>query len=198
MGALVPELLPGSLVLLDQFLDFTRSRPHTLFDDSGFAFTDMTNPYCEHIRQEIQNAANECHLPLSTHGCYVGVDGPRYETAAEVRMYSQLGGHVVGHTGVTEVIMAREAGLCYTCIALIANLAAGISSRPISNAEVTIVRRENAAKVKNLLLKSIQFLSRQTCWSCSCPRIPVDQQMPSWKKPMRTSSATRETNLKDA
>jgi 5'-methylthioadenosine phosphorylase len=92
VGSLSLELQPGSLVLLDQFLDFTKQRPRTLFDDYGFAFTDMTHPYCEHIRKGILRSASLCDISLQTHGCYVGVDGPRYETAAEVRMYAQLGG----------------------------------------------------------------------------------------------------------
>jgi 5'-methylthioadenosine phosphorylase len=183
VGSLSLELPPGSLVLLDQFLDFTKQRPRTLFDDYGFAFTDMTNPYCEHIREEILRSASLCDISLQTEGCYVGVDGPRFETAAEVRMYAQLGGHVIGHTGVTETIMAREAGLCYANIALVTNLAAGISPRPVSNVDITEVRRHHAEKVEALIEKTIIHLSEYRAWTCSCPHVPVDLQLPSWSPP---------------
>jgi len=189
-GSLTPQLVPGSLVTVHQFLDFTKHRPPTLFDDYGFRFTDMTDPYCQHIREGIQQAAEGYSLPLVVEGCYVGVDGPRYETAAEVTMYARLGGHLIGHTGVTEVIMAREAGLCYACVAIVANLAAGISTTPISNQDVTTIRLENAIKVERLLAATVQWLARQSDWSCTCPRAQADPQIPPWH--YRVGHASRE------
>jgi len=94
-GSLRRDISPGALADVSQFIDFTRHRPPTLFDEHGFGYTDMTEPYCPHLRSLVKTAASASRLPLYDDVCYVGVDGPRYETAAEVRMFQTLGGESV-------------------------------------------------------------------------------------------------------
>ncbi|NMB12628.1 MAG: S-methyl-5'-thioinosine phosphorylase, partial [Firmicutes bacterium] len=115
VGSLDESMEPGHLVLLDQFIDFTKTRPFTFYDGEGgqVVHTDFTEPYCGTMRGIIDQAAAELGLPLHSKGCYVCVEGPRYETPAEILAYRRLGGDVVGMTNVPEVVLAREAGLCY-------------------------------------------------------------------------------------
>ncbi|MFP4200478.1 MAG: S-methyl-5'-thioinosine phosphorylase, partial [Clostridia bacterium] len=137
VGALHKDLPPGSLVLLDQFLDFTRSRASTFFDDAGeVRHTDMTRPYDEKVRMHLMRAAERAEVSLRARGTYVCTEGPRFETAAEVAMYAQLGGDVVGMTNVPEVVLAREVDLPYAAVALVTNLGAGISEAPLTHEEV--------------------------------------------------------------
>jgi len=128
VGSLRPIIPPRSLVALDQFIDFTHGRETTFFDggSSGLAHTDVTEPYCPGLRERVLTLAAKRGLEIRPKGTYVCSDGPRFETAAEVRMFAQLGGDVVGMTGVPEVSLARELGIHYAAVALSINWAAGL------------------------------------------------------------------------
>ena len=128
VGSLVDDIPPLALVALDQFLDFTHSREGTFFDGgaSGLVHTDVTEPYCRGLRQQLLALAPMHGLELRPSGVYVCTNGPRFETASEVRMYAQLGGEVVGMTGVPEATLARELGLHYAAVAFSVNWAAGL------------------------------------------------------------------------
>lgn len=128
-GSLKHEIAPGTYLVLDQFLDFTKRTPHTIFDEDEFAFVDFAEPFCPVIRKNLIRACEEAGVTFCPEGCYVGVDGPRYETGAEVRMYAQLGGDIVGMTNVTEAIMARETGQCYAALCLVVNYGAGLGAK---------------------------------------------------------------------
>lgn len=151
VGSLRADLSPGTPVILDQFLDFTRHRTHTWFGDDGFAFVDFTNPYCPRLREALREASNQTQVEARLSACYVGVDGPRYETAAEVRMFASLGGDVIGMTNIPEVVLAREAGLCYAAVAMVSNYGAGISPRPITREENYRVTIANVHVLERIL-----------------------------------------------
>ena len=131
VGSLNFDYKPGEYVILDQFLDMTKNSPHTVYDEKAFAFVDFTNPYCPKVREALRNSCENLGIPYHETGCYVGVDGPRYETAAEVKMYRMMGGDVVGMTNVSEAIMARELGICYGSVAIISNFGAGMEREAI-------------------------------------------------------------------
>ena len=135
VGALDPSITPGSLVVLDQFLDFTRTRLTTMFGSGGFANVDVTDPYCPVLRAALIATGSTAGHVLRRTGCYVGVDGPRYETRAEVTMYRNLGGSVIGMTNLPEVVLARESGLCYASLAVVSNLAAGLAPGKVSRSD---------------------------------------------------------------
>ncbi len=117
VGALKPALCVGDYVIPNQFIDFTKSR-HTVFT-SGVTHVDMREPYCEELRTLLRESlqGTRCHA----HGTYVCVEGPRFETEAELRMFTLLGGDVIGMTSVPEAIIARELGMCYVTLSLITN-----------------------------------------------------------------------------
>jgi 5'-methylthioadenosine phosphorylase len=130
VGSLERSITVGSIVIPDQFIDFARDRPRTLFDSYGHKFVDMTNPYCPVVRAAAMKALEGAGLPARG-GCYLGVDGPRLETAAEVRLFASWGGSVVGMTGTTEARLFREAGICYGSLALVSNMGAGLISENV-------------------------------------------------------------------
>ena len=113
VGSMSEKLPPGSLAILTHFLDFTRGRPSTFFDgqDGRVMHVDMSDPYCSHLRGELQKAADAHRHLLCPEAVYVCAEGPRFETPAEIRMYRDLGGDLVGMTNVPEVVLAREAGI---------------------------------------------------------------------------------------
>lgn len=131
VGSLHTGISPRSLVLLDQFIDCTSGRDSTYFEggDSGLAHVEMNRPYCDRLRGQLQSAAERLGIALIERGTYVATNGPRFETPAEIRMYAQWGGDVVGMTGVPEVTLARELGLHYAAVALSVNWGAGLEAK---------------------------------------------------------------------
>lgn len=174
VGSLRRDWRPGRLVAIDQFLDFTRGRPATFFDgsDGRVVHTDLTEPYCPRLRALIVTVGREIHLDVEEAGCYVCTEGPRYETAAEIRFFRQAGGDVVGMTGVPEVVLAREAGLCYAAVALITNPGAGIEPGPLRHEDV-ISRMQEGAEALRLLLSRVVALLPATRPRDACPCIRV-------------------------
>lgn len=158
VGSLRPDRAPGSLVLLDNFIDFTRDerRGHTFFDEPGqVVHTDFTEPYSPQLRAAIQEAARELGQPLFPAGTYLCADGPRYETPAEVRLFAAWGADVVGMTGVPEATLAREAGLHYAGVSLVTNLGAGLSPIPLTHTEVEAAMAEGTPRLRALLSATV-------------------------------------------
>jgi 5'-methylthioadenosine phosphorylase len=171
VGSLNESMPPGAMVLLGQFLDFTKVREATFFDggDAGVVHTDFTAPYCPDLNASLVSAAERAGLALLQDGVYVCTEGPRFETPAEIRMYQKMGGDLVGMTNVPEVVLAREAGLCYSTIALSTNFGAGISPTVLTHHEVLDVMAENVEKVRQLLMEAIPKLGEAT--DCQCAEL---------------------------
>ncbi len=168
VGSLSRDMKPGDFVLLDQFLDFTRGRASTFYEGAkplnpgaprGVVHVDVTAPYCPDLRRVLADTAAELGVTCHPAGTYVCTEGPRFETAAEIRMYAQLGGHVVGMTGVPEVVLARELSLCYAAVAMVTNFAAGIADRPLTHSEVVEVMAANAANLRALFGRVLAALA---------------------------------------
>lgn len=141
-GGVNPELIPGSLVCLSDFLDFTKQRPVTFFDGTtpeGVVHTDVMDAYHPELRASLITAAKRANITMKDGGVYACFEGPRFETPAEIKMCQVLGVDVVGMTGVPEVTLAKEIGLRYAAISLIVNPAAGLSDEPISMDELNRV-----------------------------------------------------------
>jgi 5'-methylthioadenosine phosphorylase len=128
VGALNGRVAPGKLALLTQFLDFTKGRPSTYYEGeaAGVAHVDVTQPYCPDLGQALCAAARRRGLEWEDSAVYACMEGPRFETAAEVRYLIQCGADVVGMTGVPEAPLARELGLCYASVAVPMNWGAGL------------------------------------------------------------------------
>ncbi len=145
-GSLREDYGPGTLVILSDFVDFRGGAPVTFFEggaDSRVIHTDFTEPFCNELRRLIytQLAADDSVSDvgddkLKREGTYLCLSGPRYETPAEVRLFSRLGMDVVGMTVASEAILARELGMCYASVAVVTNLGSGLSSHPLSHNEV--------------------------------------------------------------
>jgi len=169
VGSLRTSLPPGTVIILDQFLDFTKARPATFFDgeDGRIVHVEMTYPYCPRLRGLLSQAAKAVGLEIVPRGTYVCVEGPRFETAAEIAMLGSLGGDVVGMTGVPEVVLARELGICFCGLALVTNFGAGLGAVPPSHQEVMELMGGSTAQIWNLF----EEVSRQrTSQACECKK----------------------------
>ncbi|WP_088187598.1 S-methyl-5'-thioadenosine phosphorylase [Desulfosporosinus sp. FKA] len=169
VGSLSRNYRLGELVLLSQFLDFTKSRPQTFFagEDQGVLHVDMTEPYCPSLKKAVLDVSEKIGIVVKDGACYVCTEGPRFETPAEIRMFQQLGADVVGMTSVPEVVLARELGMCYASVGMVTNEAAGIADHRLSHAEVTESLKNLGMKAAELLQGTFEVLSpEQSCW---CP-----------------------------
>ncbi|MBT9258301.1 MAG: S-methyl-5'-thioadenosine phosphorylase [Clostridiales bacterium] len=173
VGSLREHLPPGTLLLPHSFLDFTRQRPSTFYDGGpeGVVHVDMTEPYCPVMRQTAARLAKERGLRVVEGGIYACTEGPRFETPAEIRMLAQWGGDVVGMTGVPEVVLARELGLCYMTVALVTNYAAGIKPAPLTQEEVLDAMAGWKGMLAPFLRDVLAELPKER-EGCACAKVP--------------------------
>ncbi len=130
VGGIGPERPPRSLTVPDQLIDYTWGRDHTFFDSAAgqVEHVDFSAPYDPAVRRLILAAGRAAGLAIGDGGTYGATQGPRLETAAEIRRLARDGCDLVGMTGMPEAGLAREAGLAYACLAAVVNFAAGESA----------------------------------------------------------------------
>lgn len=130
IGSCTETLPPGHVVISDDFIDFTHGRPRSFFDDAdAWVRVDMTQPFCPETRSALIDSARPVFAgQLQERGVFLCVEGPRFETPAEIRMFRQWGADIIGTPLVPEVILAREAEMCFASIAPIINYGSGLSS----------------------------------------------------------------------
>ncbi len=156
VGSMNQGFRVGEIGLVEQFLDFTKRRQTTFFDEK-VVHTDMTYPYSRHISLELAVAAKRMGVEVHPHLVYVCAEGPRFETAAEIKMYKILGGDVVGMTGVPEVVLANEKKIEYASVVIATNWAAGMQPK-VSHEEVLKVMKRAGKTVKQLIESTVAGL----------------------------------------
>src|SRR5690606_26486545 len=119
IGSVNPAIRPGDIVISNDFLDKTKSRAQSLFDETEcWVRVDFTDPFCPRLRQDLIGAATKFSNRIIERGTFVCTEGPRFETPAEIRAYAKEGGDIVGTPLVPEVIFARELEMCFASVAL--------------------------------------------------------------------------------
>lgn len=137
VGSIDPAYVPGTIVLPHQILDYTYGREATFFDQMGnVAHAEFTNPYSEQMRSTIIQAAKQTKTPIIDEGTYAVTQGPRFESAAEIKRYHNDGATLVGMTAMPEAILAREKSIAYITIASVVNFAAGVKPDIITHNEI--------------------------------------------------------------
>ena len=127
VGGMTASFAPRVLACPDQLIDYTWGRISTLCEEPGsdVLHVDFGEPYTQSLRQRVLDAARRAEVALVDHGCYGATQGPRLETKAEIARMRRDGCDLVGMTGMPEAGLARELGLDYACLAIVANWAAG-------------------------------------------------------------------------
>ncbi len=150
----------GALVIPDQIVDYTWGRAHTFFrsEHKQVTHVDFTEPYCEKLRQALIAGAHSARLAVLDRGTYAATQGPRFESAAEIRRLERDGCDVVGMTGMPEAGLARELELCYASVAVIVNPAAGKVQGAIELKDIEQHLESGMAKVRTLLEHTIPLI----------------------------------------
>jgi 5'-methylthioinosine phosphorylase len=133
VGSIDPSLLPGTVAVPDQIIDYTWGRDHTFHEPGDpVPHLDFTEPYSPSWRAEVLAALSSERIGFADGATYAAVQGPRFETAAEIRRFRNDGCTIIGMTGMPEAALAREAGLDYAAICPVGNLAAGMATEPLT------------------------------------------------------------------
>ncbi len=157
VGGITARMAPGQLCVPDQLVDYTWGRGHTFIegDLANVTHIDFTEPYCEALRQVLISAGARAGIDLATSGTDGATQGPRLETAQEIRRMERDGCDLVGMTGMPEASLAREIGLCYACCAVVVNWAAGKGAGPITMDEIEENLASGMQKARRLLAHTV-------------------------------------------
>jgi 5'-methylthioinosine phosphorylase len=153
VGGITAGMTAGRLAIPNQLIDYTWGREHTFCtgDHSLDRHVDFTNPYDAALQQRLSRSAKRLGVDFAQGVVYGCTQGPRLETAAEIRRLQRDGCDVVGMTGMPEAGLARELGLRYACLALVVNRAAGVGDGAVSIDDMRIVLRDGARTVRDVL-----------------------------------------------
>lgn len=160
VGGITDKFAPGVLSVPDQIIDYTHSREQSFFSEQFRAdnHIDFTWPYDGELRETLLKAAADAGLSALDGATYAAVQGPRLETAAEIRRLARDGCDLVGMTGMPEACLAREAELPYATLAVVANWAAGITNNVLTMDEIQQTLAEGIDDVKTIIANVIKQL----------------------------------------
>ena len=151
-GGIAPHLRPGVVMVIDDHINLMGANPLQGPDEARFGprFPDMSEVYSRRLRGLADEAAAARGVAIG-HGVYLAVTGPSYETPAEIRAFRALGADAVGMSTVPEAIVARHMGLEVLGLSCITNIAAGLSSAPVTADEVLDIGSQTAPRVQAVL-----------------------------------------------
>jgi 5'-methylthioadenosine phosphorylase len=178
VGSLQASLGPGTFVVPDQVVDRTSGRISTYFD-TGAVHVGFADPYCPDGRAAVLKTAGELDQPVVDGGTMVVINGPRFSTRAESVYYARQEWSLINMTGLPEAALARELAMCYTSIALVTDLDAGLDEESaVEQESVFRVFSENISRLRELVLRTVASLGAQE--DCRCAHahdgleIPMD------------------------
>lgn len=157
-GSLKKEINRGHLVILNQFIDFTRHRKITFYERfiDGPKHTPMANPFDENLRNVLIRACKELKLVHHKKGTVITIEGPRFSTRAESKMFQSWGADVINMSVAPECILANEIGIPYAAIAMATDYDSWLETEEsVTWEQILKIFNKNANNVKKLLLKTI-------------------------------------------
>lgn len=156
VGSLREEIRPGYLVFPDQFIDFTRKREITFFDEGVVVHTPMSEPFCPNLRQLLAESAQNLGIPYHNDGTVITIEGPRFSTKAESHMFRNWNADVINMSTVPEVNLAREKKIHYALVAMSTDYDCWREGgEPVTWEMIVETMKKNADSVINLFLDVI-------------------------------------------
>ncbi len=163
-GSLREEIEPGHLVFPDQFIDWTRGRKSTFHEGDQVVHISQADPFCRKLRQiliETATAEGIVHHPTGT---VVTIEGPRFSTRAESRMFRVFGGDIVNMSTVPEVVLAREAGICYAVAAMSTDYDSWHEgNEPVTWEMIVQTMNKNVENVKRIFFRALPRITDPHC-----------------------------------
>ena len=167
VGSLREELKPGDIVIPSQFIDFTKNRDYTFYEGGIVGHFSLADPFCPELTEIVYNTAVSLGLPVHRDKTYICIEGPRFSTRAESKLYRMWGADVIGMTLIPEAILARELEICYLPITTITDYDVW-AEKPVTAEEVVKTLKANVEKVNKLLREVIPKIPSER--NCICSR----------------------------
>jgi 5'-methylthioadenosine phosphorylase len=163
-GSLREEVEPGHLVFPDQFIDRTRSRKSTFYEGDQVVHISMADPFCEKLRRILIETAADHGIPHHPAGTVVTIEGPRFSTRAESRMFRMWGGDIINMSTVPEAVLAREAGICYAVAAMSTDYDSWHQSEePVTWEMIATTMNKNVQNVKDIFFHALPRITYEDC-----------------------------------
>ncbi len=165
VGSLKEEIKRGHLVFPDQFIDLTKFRKSTFYDGQKVCHISAAEPFCPELRKILIETAEELRIPYHEKGVCVVIEGPRFSTRAESKLFRSWNADIINMTLCPEVVLAREAEICYANIAMVTDYDVW-KEETVSNEIVLKTVRENIEKVRKLIAKALLKVPEER--KCNC------------------------------
>jgi 5'-methylthioadenosine phosphorylase len=167
VGAINSDFKPGDIVVPHDFIDFTKLRTTTFYDEAPVTHIDVSQPYCPEMRKFLIENSRKFRQRVWDKAVLVCTEGPRFETPAEIEMFRRLGCDVVGMTGVPEAVLSRELEICYATVCFVSNMAAGMQER-LTPLEVSKISKQIVSVMEQVLIETVRVLPIQREGNCPC------------------------------
>jgi 5'-methylthioadenosine phosphorylase len=165
VGSLREDYKPSEFVLVDQFIDRTKWRNDTFYEGGHVCHISTADPFCPELRELFMKSAINLKTVCHQRGTYVCIQGPRFSTIAESKLFQSWGADVIGMTLYPEVALAKEMGMCYVSIAMITDYDVWTDKR-VSTAEIMKTMEKNVENFKQIVVNTIPKIPKNR--HCSC------------------------------
>lgn len=165
VGSLKEEYKPGDIVFVEQFIDRTTKREQSFYAEKQVCHISVAEPMCPEVRRTLIAVAKDLGVSAHSTGTYVCIEGPRFSTKAESRMYRLWGADVVGMTLVPECVLAREAELCYATMSMVTDYDVW-KEHPVCVDDIVRTMRGNVENVKRIIVEVVARLPKEC--GCEC------------------------------
>ncbi len=165
VGSLKENYKPSEFVVIDQFIDRTKDRGDTFYDGGQVCHISTADPFCPELRGVFAKSAKEMRLSFHEKGTYICIQGPRFSTRAESKLFRSWGADVIGMTLFPEVALAREVGICYASVAMITDYDVW-AEKPVTAKEVIRTMTQNVENFRRLIMEIMPAIPRER--KCSC------------------------------
>ncbi len=163
-GSLREEIEPGHLVFPDQFIDRTVSRKSSFYEGDQVVHIGMADPFCECLRSLLIETAQRENIVHHKTGTVVTIEGPRFSTRAESKMFRMWGADIINMSTVPEAVLAREAGICYAVAAMSTDYDAWHhSEEPVTWEMIANVMKSNVENVKKIFFETLPRIDYDDC-----------------------------------
>lgn len=166
VGSLQEEYAPGDIAVVDQFIDFTKKRDYTFFDGPKTVHISAADPFCPEISSIFVKEAKKAKIKVHPKGTYVCIEGPRFSTRAESKMFRAFA-DVIGMTLVPECQLAKEMEMCYCSLAMITDYDVW-ADHPVDTATVLKTMADNMDKIRTLITAAVPKIPPVRV-KCQCP-----------------------------
>lgn len=167
VGSLREDYQPGEIVFADQFIDRTTRREQSFYtaNEGKVCHISVAEPMCPQLHQTVVEVAKKLDIKMHETGTYVCIEGPRFSTKAESKMFQKWSADIIGMTMVPEVVLAREAEICYTNISTVTDYDCWKEHVVCVNDIITIMKN-NVENVKRIIAETVAKIPNEC--SCSC------------------------------